>query len=276
MARRLPSILPPLEFEESLDCTSVHSVAGALPHGTALMRERPFHVPHHTISEVAMVGGGALPRPGEISLAHNGVLFLDELPEFERRVLEALRQPLEEGRVTVSRAARISSFPARFMLVAAMNPCPCGFQGDQRRACRCSPPQIARYASRISGPLRDRIDLVVDVPAHGSSNAAATNEESSAAILERVLQARALQRTRFNDEGLRLNRALEGAALREHCSLDAGGGKLLEAAIRQFCLSARGRDRVLRVSRTIADLSGSERLRPEHVAEAIQYRLIFA
>ena len=170
MARRLPSILPPLEFDEALDCTSVHSVAGVLPHGTALMRERPFRAPHHTISEAAMVGGGSLPRPGEISLAHHGVLFLDELPEFERRVLEALRQPLEEGRVTVSRAARTSSFPARFMLVAAMNPCPCGFQGDQRRTCRCSPSDCA-LRRRISGPLRDRIDLVIEVPALGSMNA---------------------------------------------------------------------------------------------------------
>ena len=195
MARRLAGILPPLEFDEALDCTSVHSVAGTLPAGTALMHDRPFRAPHHTISEVAMVGGGSIPRPGEISLAHNGVLFLDELPEFDRRVLEALRQPLEEGRVTIARAARTSCFPARFMLVAAMNPCPCGFLGDRRRACRCSDPQIQRYASRISGPLRDRIDLVVDVPAIGTSvrerPAMRTDADTSALIRARVVEARA-------------------------------------------------------------------------------------
>src|SRR5687767_197590 len=200
MARRLAGILPTLDFEEALDCTSVHSVAGTLPAGTALMHHRPFRAPHHTISEVAMVGGGSIPRPGEISLAHNGVLFLDELPEFDRRVLEALRQPLEEGRVTIARSARTSSFPARFMLVAAMNPCPCGFLGDRRRACRCSDPQIQRYASRISGPLRDRIDLVVEVPAIGSGvrhDRSAHDCETSAVIRARIVEARQRQQVRF-------------------------------------------------------------------------------
>ncbi len=273
MARRLPGILPPLEFDEALDCTSVHSVAGTLPAGTALMRYRPFRAPHHTISEVALVGGGSIPRPGEISLAHNGVLFLDELPEFDRRALEALRQPLEEGRVTITRTARTSTFPARFMLVAAMNPCPCGFRGDQRRACRCSEPQIERYAGRISGPLRDRIDLVVEVPAIGATTLA-NDQEPSKVIRDRVDRARARQRERFS--GPRLNRQLEGAELRTHCALDSKAGALLDAAVQRFFLSARGCDRVLRVSRTIADLAGSEGIRSPHVAEAVQYRLVFA
>jgi magnesium chelatase family protein len=273
MARRLPGILPPLEFDEALDCTSIHSVAGTLPHGTALMRRRPFRAPHHTISEVAMVGGGSFPRPGEISLAHNGVLFLDELPEFDRRVLESLRQPLEEGRVTIARAARTAAFPARFMFVAAMNPCPCGFHGDERRACRCSEPQIERYAGRISGPLRDRIDLVVDVPAIRFTADEGPAEESSAAIAARVLTAREIQRQRFRTSGIRMNAAMEGAVLREHCALGAKSTGLLEAATRKFCLSARGYDRVLRVSRTIADIAGSPAIEAEHVAESLQYRI---
>ena len=275
MARRLAGILPALEFDEALDCTSVHSVAGTLPPGTALMHHRPFRAPHHTISEVAMVGGGSIPRPGEISLAHNGVLFLDELPEFDRRVLEALRQPLEEGRVTIARAARTSSFPARFMFVAAMNPCPCGFLGDRRRACRCSDPQIQRYASRISGPLRDRIDLVVEVPAIGTSardEGAANGRDTSAVIRARVVDARTRQQVRFGDSSQRLNRQLEGGELNEHCRLDARSTHVLEAAIQKFCLSARGCDRVLRVSRTIADLADCRAIATEHVAEALQYR----
>jgi len=223
-----------------------------------------------------MVGGGSIPRPGEISLAHNGVLFLDELPEFERRVLEALRQPLEEGRVTIARASRTSAFPARFMLVAAMNPCPCGFLGDRRRACRCSDPQIERYASRISGPLRDRIDLVVEVPAIGSSvrdNGAAKAAEPSADIRVRVVDARRRQQRRFGARSHMLNRQLEGSELHDHCRLDSRSTDVLEAAIQKFCLSARGCDRVLRVSRTIADLAGCPAIATEHVAEALQYRL---
>ena len=275
MARRLAGILPPLDFDEALDCTSVHSVAGTLPPGTALMHHRPFRAPHHTISEVAMVGGGSLPRPGEISLAHNGVLFLDELPEFDRRVLEALRQPLEEGRVTIARAARTSAFPARFMFVAAMNPCPCGFLGDRRRACRCSDPQIQRYASRISGPLRDRIDLVVNVPAIGTTvrdNVGGNGHDTSADIRTRVIEARMRQQRRFGAGSQKLNRQLEGGELNQHCQLDSPTSHMLEAAIQKFCLSARGCDRVLRVSRTIADLAGSASLAAEHVAEALQYR----
>ncbi len=276
MARRLAGILPSLDFDESLDCTSVHSVAGTLPPGTALMQHRPFRAPHHTISEVAMVGGGSIPRPGEISLAHNGVLFLDELPEFDRRVLEALRQPLEEGRVTISRAARTASFPARFMLVAAMNPCPCGFHGDRRRPCRCTDPQIQRYASRISGPLRDRIDLVVEVPSVGSSvreGAGSVDREPSAVIRARVIKTRDRQRTRFGDSSARLNSRMEGTELNLHCSLDTRGTGILETAIQKFCLSARGCDRVLRVSRTIADLADAPSISSDHLAEALQYRL---
>jgi magnesium chelatase family protein len=275
MARRLAGILPALAFDEALDCTSVHSVAGTLPPGTALMHRRPFRAPHHTISEVAMVGGGSIPRPGEISLAHNGVLFLDELPEFDRRVLEALRQPLEEGRVTIARTARTSAFPARFMLVAAMNPCPCGFLGDRRRACRCSDPQIQRYSGRISGPLRDRIDLVVEVPAIGSSardESSRTGSESSSEIRARVVGARNVQRIRFGATSQRLNRQLEGSELGDHCRLDAPTTRMLEAAVQKFYLSARGCDRVLRVGRTIADLACSTSIESAHVAEALQYR----
>ncbi len=277
MARRLAGVLPALDFEEALDCTSVHSVAGTLPAGMALMHHRPFRAPHHTISEVAMVGGGSIPRPGEISLAHNGILFLDELPEFERRVLEALRQPLEEGRVTISRAARTASFPARFMLVAAMNPCPCGFYGDRRRACRCTDPQIQRYTGRISGPLRDRIDLVVDVPAVGSTvrdEGDRSRRERSSAIRARVVEARRRQHARFGRPNSSLNRQLEGSELHRHCRLDAPGTRVLETAIEKFCLSARGCDRVLRVSRTIADLAGDSTISSQHVAEALQYRLV--
>jgi magnesium chelatase family protein len=274
MARRLRGILPPLQFDEALDCTSVHSVAGTLPPGTSLMRFRPFRAPHHTISEVAMVGGGSMPRPGEISLAHNGVLFLDELPEFDRRVLEALRQPLEEGRVTVARASRTAVFPARFMLVAAMNPCPCGFLGDRRETCRCSDPQIQRYSGKISGPLRDRIDLVVEVPAvcAGVRDNAADERDCSALVRTRVLECRARQRARFGERSARLNSQLEGAELRVHCGLNARATALLQTAIERFRLSARGCNRVLRVSRTIADLSGEGPIRPEHVAEALQFR----
>jgi magnesium chelatase family protein len=269
MARRVAGILPPLEFDEALDCTAVHSVAGTLPSGAALMQRRPFRAPHHTISEVAMAGGGTPLRPGEISLAHNGVLFLDELPEFDRHVLEVLRQPLEEGRITVARAARTSAFPARFMLVAAMNPCPCGFRGDRGRVCRCSPGQIERYVGRISGPLLDRIDLVIEVPAIGTVTHQ-TKAEQSVAIRERVRVARTRQRDRF--AGSRLNAQLEGSDLRAHAALDLESSALLDTAIQRFRLSSRGCNRVLRVSRTIADLDGAANVAPAHVAEAIQYR----
>jgi len=272
MARRLPGILPALTFDEALECTSIHSVAGTLPAGSSLMHCRPFRAPHHTISEVALVGGGSNPRPGEISLAHNGVLFLDELPEFSRGALEALRQPLEEGRVSVSRAARTVSFPSRFVLIGAMNPCPCGFHGDDRRQCRCSPGQLERYAARISGPLKDRLDLFVDVPSAALGMREGEPEEPSEAIAARVRRARAKQSTRF--VGARLNAHMDSAELRQHCGLERRGATLLRKAVQKLNVSARGHDRVLRVSRTIADLEESANIEAEHVAEALQFRAV--
>ena len=275
MARRLGTILPPLTFEEALECTAIHSVAGTLPQGTGLLTHRPFRAPHHTISNVALVGGGAIPRPGEISLAHNGVLFLDEMPEFDRRVLEVLRQPLEEGHVTIARAARTAVFPARFVLVAAMNPCPCGFSGDDRRSCRCTPAQIGRYRGRLSGPLRDRIDLIVEVPAVPvAAIAEATPGEDSALVRERVCAARLRQQSRRTATGARTNAELRGRAGVQVCRPDIAGRDLLKRAVERFGLSARGYDRVLKVARTIADLSGTERVGADHVAEALQYRLV--
>jgi magnesium chelatase family protein len=275
LARRLGGILPPLTFEEALECTAIHSVAGTLPPGTGLLSERPFRAPHHTISNVALVGGGSNPRPGEISLAHNGVLFLDEMPEFDRRVLEVLRQPLEEGRVTIARAARTAVFPARFVLVAAMNPCPCGFRGDERRRCCCTPMQIAKYRGRLSGPLRDRLDLIVDVPAVPvSAITDAAPGESSTAVRDRVRAARATQQSRFGPDGARINAALRGKAVMTLCRPDAPGRALLRTAVERLGLSARGYDRVLKVARTIADLDGSDGVAAEHVAEALQYRMV--
>jgi magnesium chelatase family protein len=275
MAARLPGLLPPLSFEEALDCMSIYSVAGLLPAGAALMTTRPFRAPHHTISEVALVGGGSNPRPGEVSLAHSGVLFLDEVAEFGRGVLEVLRQPLEEGRVTIARAARTAVFPARFMLLAAMNPCPCGFRGDTRRACRCSPWQIQRYASRISGPLLDRIDLVAEVPAlpPAADWTAPVREAASDEVRARVLLARQRQRDRCGTAPPVLNADLDVRGVRRHCALRGRAVRLFESAISRFLLSGRGCDRVLRVSRTIADLAGAEHVEQEHVAEALQYRL---
>jgi magnesium chelatase family protein len=274
LARRLPGILPDLSFEESLECTAIHSVAGTLPAGVGLLLERPFRAPHHTISDVALVGGGTIPRPGEISLAHHGVLFLDEMPEFSRHVLDVLRQPLEEGRITVARAARTVSFPARFVLVAAMNPCPCGYRGDPQRACRCTPQQVAKYRGRLSGPLLDRIDLVVEVqPVAIADMIGPANGEPSHAVRSRVLATRARQLARPGRAG-RLNATLQGRSFERVCALDDIGRRLLERSAERLHLSARGFHRVLKVARTIADLTAAPAIAPAHVAEALQYRLV--
>jgi magnesium chelatase family protein len=274
LARRVPGILPALTFDESLESSAIHSVAGTLPVGAGLLPVRPFRAPHHTISDVALAGGGTIPRPGEISLAHNGVLFLDEMPEFDRRALEVLRQPLELGTMTVARSARTAIFPARFMLIGAMNPCPCGMRGHPTRECRCTPQQVARYCGRLSGPLRDRIDLIVDVPAVSSGAlATAASGESSADVRARVEGARAVQAERHRRGAARVNSDLDGRALARWCALDVPGAALLAAAAERLALSPRAYDRVLKVARTIADLAATEQIGEDHVAEAIQYRV---
>ncbi len=275
LARRLPGILPPLTTDEALETTAIHSVAGLLPPDAGLLRQAPFRAPHHTTSGIALVGGGSLPRPGEISLAHNGVLLLDETAEFPRHVLEALRQPLEEGTIRIARAMRTAVFPARFMLVAAMNPCPCGFQGDDRRPCRCTPQAIDRYRGRLSGPLRDRLDLSVWVPAVPFTVIAkAAPGESSIPVRQRVSKARERQWARHRSgEAGPANARLEGLALTRSCLLDARGLAILEAASRRFHLSARSCHRLLKVARTIADLAGTDQIGVDHLAEAVQFRL---
>ncbi len=273
LAKRMPGILPPLTREEAVETTQVYSAAGMLPRGRGLMEHRPFRAPHHTVSAVGLVGGGSIPRPGEVSLAHNGVLFLDELPEFQRAALEILRQPLEDGFVLVSRAAGAAIFPCRMMFVAAMNPCPCGYYGHPTRACTCSPYAIERYVQRISGPLMDRIDLHVFVlPVAYDDLAGAAGGECSADILRRVMAARAVQRARFAGTDLTCNARIPSAILRRMCDLTPDASRTLRVAFERLGLSARAYDRVLKVSRTVADLEGSERIEREHIFETLQYR----
>ncbi len=273
LSRRLPTILPPLTPSESLETTRIYSAMGRLAPGESLMATRPFRSPHHTISDAGMVGGGSIPTPGEISMAHNGVLFLDELPEFNRRSLEVLRQPVEEGKVTISRALNSTTFPARFVLVAAFNPCPCGFLGDAKRSCKCSPQQIERYMSRISGPLLDRIDLHIEVPAVPYQELAAKQDGTSSAVMrEQVLKAREAQARRFGGDGQRLNGRMNSRQLRKYGVLDPACQSLLKTAMEELGLSARAHDRILRVARTIADIEGVEKIEAAHLTEAIGYR----
>ena len=274
LARRLPSILPPLTFEESIETTKIHSVAGLLSPDMALVASRPFRSPHHTISDSALVGGGTIPRPGEISLAHHGVLFLDELPEFARNVLEVLRQPLEDAHVTISRSKMSLDFPANFMLVCAMNPCPCGNYGNPNHECSCTPLQIQKYMAKISGPLLDRIDIHVEVPAVKVAELGRKKAgESSAEIRARVIVARDAQKKRFaHQDGLFANADMQSKEIREFCTIDSGGEELLKTAMTKLGLSARAYDRILKVARTVADLAGSDQIRLEHLSEAIQYR----
>ena len=273
LARRLPSILPPLSVGEALETTKLYSVSGLLAADTALITTRPFRAPHHTISNAALVGGGSIPRPGEVSLAHNGVLFLDELPEFKRDVLEVLRQPLEDGIVNVARVQASFQYPASFILVASMNPCVCGYHGDTFRQCTCSPTLVRKYQQKISGPLLDRIDLHVDVPRLAEEELVNyPPAEPSAAIRERVCSARARQQDRFVGRPLYCNAQMAAKEIKEFCPIGDDVKNLLRAAIQQLGLSGRAYDRILKVSRTIADLTGSESIQVPHVAEAIQYR----
>lgn len=274
LAKRLPTILPPLSLQEALETTKIHSVAGKLPENATLISKRPIRSPHHTISDVALVGGGGIPQPGEISLAHNGVLFLDELPEFKRTVLEVMRQPMEERKVTISRAKVSLEFPASFMLIASMNPCPCGFYNHPERECSCPPGTVQKYLNKISGPLLDRIDLHVEVTPVGFNQLTSfQKEENSSSIRERVIKARDIQTFRFTGHaGTYSNAQMSSKLLKEICIINQAGHTLLKTAMEKLNLSARAYDRILKVSRTIADLSASADIRAEHLAEAIQYR----
>lgn len=274
LAKRLPTILPPLSLQEALETTKIHSVAGKLPENSTLVSKRPFRSPHHTISDVALVGGGGVPQPGEISLAHNGVLFLDELPEFKRTVLEVMRQPMEERRVTISRAKVAVDFPASFMLIASMNPCPCGYYNHPERECTCPPGTVQKYLNKISGPLLDRIDLHVEVtPVAFSELSTLKPQENSSSIRERVIRAREIQAERYKDyQGIYCNAQMSSKMLKEICVINTAGQNLLKVAMEKLNLSARAYDRILKVSRTVADLSQSEGIKVEHLAEAIQYR----
>lgn len=274
LAKRLPTILPPLTLQEALETTKIHSVAGKLPENATIVSRRPFRSPHHTISDVALVGGGGNPQPGEISLAHNGVLFLDELPEFKRTVLEVMRQPMEERKVTISRAKIALDFPASFMLIASMNPCPCGFFNHPERECTCPPGGVQKYLNKISGPLLDRIDLHVEVTPVDFAELQGNREyEKSESIRKRVIRARETQAERYKEsKGVYANAQMSSKQLKEICTISTAGANLLKTAMERLNLSARAYDRILKVSRTIADLEGSEDIKPEHLAEAIQYR----
>lgn len=275
LAQRLPTILPPLSFDEALEVTKIYSVAGRLPAESGLVTERPFRSPHHTLSGVALVGGGTVPRPGEVSLAHRGVLFLDELPEYDKSALEALRQPLEDGVVTISRATQSVTFPAACMLVAAMNPCPCGYYGDEIHGCTCRAEQRQRYRARLSGPLLDRIDLHIEVPAVPYADLSNTQQGlSSAEMRTRVLAAREVQTKRYEGLPIHCNAALSGSLLEKHCVLDAEGHAVMQAATTRLGLSARAYTRILRLSRTIADLEGTASISPAHLAEAVSLRVL--
>lgn len=274
LSKRLPGILPPMTLEESLETTKIHSVAGKLPPGISLITTRPFRAPHHTISDIALIGGGTYPRPGEISLACNGVLYLDELPEFKRSVLEVMRQPLEDRKITISRAKTSVDYPANFMLIASMNPCPCGYYNHPVKDCTCPPGAVQRYFSKISGPLLDRIDMHIEViPVELEKITSTSEAEPSTSIRERVIRSRAIQTERFlKYPGIYCNAQMNPALLKSFCPLDPACLQLLKAAMQKFGLSARAYDRIIKLSRTIADLSGSEKIQTAHIAEAIQYR----
>jgi magnesium chelatase family protein len=275
LARRFSTVLPPLSFREALETSKIYSVMGLLPEGKGLISVRPFRSPHHTISDAGLIGGGQSPRPGEVSLAHNGVLFLDELPEFRKNVLEVLRQPMEDGQVTISRASSSVTYPARFMLVAAMNPCPCGFLGDSKRDCVCTYLQVQRYRSKISGPLMDRIDIHMEVPAVPFRDLASpAKSQGSSEMYERAQRAREIQSRRFSRMKIHTNAQMNSRQIRQFCSLDQDSNDLLEKAMDRFGLSARAHARILKISRTIADLEGSPEISSAHVAEAIQYRTL--
>ncbi|MEI6595076.1 MAG: YifB family Mg chelatase-like AAA ATPase [Bacteroidota bacterium] len=274
LAKRLPSILPPLTLHEALETTKIHSVSGKLSKNSSLLYQRPFRSPHHTISDIALVGGGNNPQPGEISLAHNGVLFLDELPEFKRTVLEVMRQPLEERRITIARAKFSIEYPSSFMLIASMNPCPCGYFNHPEKECVCPPGMVQKYLSKVSGPLLDRIDIHIEVtPVNFDQLADTRKSESSEHIRERVMRAREIQETRFTEnEGIYCNAQMSSTTVRKVCEISTAGQNLLKTAMNKLQLSARAYDRILKVARTIADLSASEEIKTEHLAEAIQYR----
>jgi magnesium chelatase family protein len=275
LAKRVPTVLPMLSADESIETTRIYSASGRLPAGQPLLAKRPFRAPHHTISNAGLVGGGSTPSPGEISLAHNGVLFLDELPEFNRTTLEVLRQPLEDGHVTISRALNSTTFPADFVLIASLNPCHCGYRNDPRRECHCTIPQIERYMAKISGPLLDRIDLHIEVPAVPFKELNASQPgTSSSTMREQVLAARAIQASRFAKSRARTNAHMTSRQIREHCQLNDASTNLLRASIQETGLSARAHDKILRVARTIADLDGQAAILAEHVSEAVNYRML--